>query len=64
MPDKGASMQSQIREYRDQIGKLKNQLQQNQLRPTSTMSKVPSATNLGKHAVLLNELPGKIKNLG
>ena len=60
MADKGASMLNDIREYRQQIGKIKNQLalQQNQLRPTPTMSKVPSATNLGKHAVLLNELPG------
>ncbi len=53
-------MQKELREVRLEMSKVDTQLklQLNELRPKPTMSKQPSGSNLGKHAVLLNELPG------
>ena len=60
LPDKGEALQKELRELRLEISKVDTQikLQLNELRPKPTMSKNPSGSNLGKHAVLLNELPG------
>ncbi len=60
LPDKGVAMHKELREVRLEMSKVDTQLklQLNELRPKPTMSKQPSGSNLGKHAVLLNELPG------
>jgi hypothetical protein len=61
LPDKGASIQKELRDLKLEIFKVETQLRQaqTQVGPPS-MTKIPSASNLPgqKHAVLLNELPG------
>ena len=68
LPDKGASMQKELRDLRQEIGVAESQLRlsQNQARTSYSalpMAKNPSSSSLtsggSKHAVLLNELPGK-----
>ena len=70
-PDKGASMQKELRDLRQEIGIAESQLRlsqnQNQAQSSSSalpMQKNPSSSSLNssgsKHAVLLNELPGNI----